>query len=169
MDNLLLHGKEIANWQGDCQLARNECSTRNIQQVLYSLYSRIKVINICNFCDKEISLIDDGMVTEGGVALSSARAVSIKDLVVEHSNVFIVPGMSVTRHLEHLDSHSHLSCRCYGSIHHKEKKLIVGPTREQMYDVITNVKDYQAFVPYTKEHGAFRSWSESKDVHGSRG
>ena len=89
----------------------------------------------------------------GGVALSSARAVSIKALVVEHcSNGFIMkPGMSVTRHLEHLDSHFHLSSRCYGSIHHKEKKLIVGPTREQMYDVITNVKDYQAFVPYIQK------------------
>lgn len=43
--------------------------------------------------------------------------------------------------------------RQYGSqgIQHNEKKLIVGPTQEQMYEIITNVREYQEFVPYIQK------------------
>jgi ribosome-associated toxin RatA of RatAB toxin-antitoxin module len=81
----------------------------------------------------------------GGVALSSVR--SVRELMMEH------PCGGVLSRVMMSEDHGTLvsNRRHYGSIHHKEKKLIVGPTREQMYEVITNVKDYQAFVPYIQK------------------
>ena len=81
-----------------------------------------------------------------GVALSSVRALSVRELMTENP-CSVFAGVLMCRDNGILDS----TRRHYGSIKHKEKKLIVGPTREQMYDIITNVKDYQAFVPYIQK------------------
>lgn len=76
----------------------------------------------------------------------SGKTSHVIDLV-EHS---VMPLLSPLASISYRPITSSLTTFS-SAIHHAEKKLIVGPTQEQMYDIITNVKEYDAFVPYIQK------------------